>query len=297
MKKLYGVTTALVTPFKKNGCVDFEAIKELVDFLISKGVNCLYPLGTTGEMYHLTMEERKAVAETVVNCAAGRVTVFIHVGSMHQNETMELAKHAYEIGADGIGVVTPSFFNADDREMEEYYTAVAGSVPENFPVYLYNIPQCSGNDLKTSVAQKIADNCKNVIGIKYSFPDFIRTHDYLGINDGEFSVLVGADRLFNAALAMGCSGVVSGISCVYPEPFVEIYKAFQAGNLVEAARLQRIAVKYCETLKGGSNMSYFKEALRLRGINAGYMRAPQLDISEGEIAEMDRQLKDIGYVK
>ena len=297
MKKLFGVTTAMVTPFKKDGSVDFEAIGPLVDFLVSKGVNCLYPLGTTGEMYHLTLEERKAVAEAVVKKAAGRVTVFIHVGSMHQNETIELAKHAHEIGADGIGVVTPSFFGVNDTEMEEYYTAVANSVPGDFPVYLYNIPQCSGNDLKTDVAQKIAEKCKNVIGIKYSYPDFVRTHDYLGINNGDFSVLVGADRLFNAALAMGCTGVVSGISCVYPEPFVDIYNAFIAGDLKEAARLQRIAVRYCETLKGGSNMSYFKEALKLRGIDAGYMRAPQLDIDENEIAELNKQLKAIGYVK
>jgi len=295
MKKLYGVTTAMVTPFEKNGKVDFNAISEIVEFLISKGVNCLYPLGTTGEMYRLSVEERKAVAETVVKCANGRVTVYIHAGAMCQNDTISLAKHASDIGADGIGVVTPSFFGVNDREMEEYYVTVANNVPEDFPVYLYNIPQCSANDLKTNVAQKIADKCSNVVGIKYSYPDFARTQEYLGINNNKFSVLVGADRLFNVALAMGCSGVVSGISGVYPEPFVDIYKAFQNGNIDEAAKIQRIAVRYCETLRGGTNMSYFKEALKLRGINAGYMRAPQLDINKDEITELNEQLKMIGY--
>lgn len=297
MKKLYGVTTAMVTPFDRNGNVDIKAVSGIVEFLISKGVNCLYPLGTTGEMYHLSVEERKAVAETVVKSANGRVTVYIHVGAMCQNDTIELAKHANEIGADGVGVVTPSFFGVNDREIEEYYVAVAKSVPADFPIYLYNIPQCSANDLKADVAQRIAERCENVVGIKYSYPDFVRTQEYLGIRDGNFSVLIGADRLLNVALAMGCSGVVSGVSCVYPEPFVDIYKAFMDGNIEEAARIQKIAVRYVETLKGGSNMSFFKEALKLRGIDAGYMRAPQLDITKDEVELLSEQLNRIGYKK
>jgi Dihydrodipicolinate synthase/N-acetylneuraminate lyase len=294
MKQLYGVTTAMVTPFNKDGKVDLVAVKELVEFLISKDVTCLYPLGTTGEMYRLSVDERKAVAETVVKQAGGRVTVFIHVGSMCQNDTIELAQHASKIGADGIGVVTPSFFTVSDREMEEYYVAVSNSIPGDFPMYLYNIPQCSANDLKADVAQKIADRCSNVIGIKYSYPDFLRTNEYLEINNGKFSVLVGTDRLFDAALAIGCSGVVSGVSCVYPEPFVAIYKAFIKGNFEEARRMQRIATRYCEILRCGSNMSYFKEAIKMRGINAGYMRIPQLDITQ---EEKDKLYKELGNIK
>ena len=295
MTYLFGVTTAMVTPFDKNGKVDLEAVKELVEFLISKGVSCLYPLGTTGEMYHLSVEERKAVAETVVRHAGGRVTVYIHAGAMCQQDTVTLARHASEIGADGIGVVTPAFFGVNDREMEEYYVAVAKNVPEDFPVYLYSIPQCSGNEIKAAVAQKIADRCGNVVGIKYSYPDFLRTNEYLEINNGKFSVLVGTDRLFDAALVMGCSGVVSGVSCVYPEPFVAIYKAFLKGNLDEVRRVQRIAIRYCEILRNGSNMSYFKEALKMRGINAGHMRAPQLDITQLEIDELRKQLSLVDY--
>lgn len=295
MKYLHGVTTAMITPFDENGKVDLKAVEELAEFLILKGVDCLYPSGTTGEMFRLSVEERKAVAETVVRRANGRVTVYIHVGAMCQQDTVDLAKHASEIGADGIGVVTPAFFSVNDREMEEYYVTIANSVPDNFPVYLYNIPQCSGNELKASVAQKIADRCSNVVGIKYSYPDFLRTNEYLEINKGKFSVLVGTDRLFDAALVMGCSGVVSGVSGVYPEPFVAIYKAFLKGNLDEVRKIQRIAIQYCEILRNGSNMSYFKEALKMRGINAGHMRAPQLDITQLEIDELRRQLGFIDY--
>lgn len=293
MKHLYGVTTAMVTPFDRNGKIDLPAVKELINFLISKGIHCIYPLGTTGEMYRLSVEERKALAETVVESVSGRITVFLHVGAMRQDDTVELARHASGIGADGIGIVTPSFFGVNDREMEEYYVAVAKSIPQDFPVYLYNIPQCSGNDLKASTAQNISERCPNVVGIKYSYPDFLRTNEYLAIKDGNFSVLQGVDRLFLAALSMGCAGTVSGISCVFPEPFVAVYKAFQNGKLDEARKMQKVAIRYCEILRNGSNMSYFKEALKMRGIPAGLMRAPQLDLTKTEIDELERQLKEL----
>ncbi|MBY0076265.1 MULTISPECIES: dihydrodipicolinate synthase family protein [Priestia] len=293
MKHLYGVTTAMVTPFTKTGEVDLEKVVNLTEFLISKGVHCLYPLGTTGEMLRLSVKERKQVAETVVKQAANRVTVFIHVGAMNEEDTIELAKHAYEIGADGIGVVTPMFFGANDNELETYFIKVANSVPNDFPVYLYNIPQCSSNDLTAEVAQKVADSCKNVIGIKYSYPDYLRVNDYLNINDGNFSVLPGTDRLFLAALAMGCEGVVSGVSGVYPEPFVETYNAFKANDLEKARKMQKVAIQYCEALLNGSNMSYFKEALKLRGIDVGGMRSPQIDLTEEEVKELDDKLNSI----
>ena len=97
MKKLKGVITAMTTCFDENDQVDVNGMQELTEFLIESGVNCLYPCGTTGEMHLLTVEERKLIAETVVNAAAGRVTVYIQVGAMTTKDTIELAKHACEI--------------------------------------------------------------------------------------------------------------------------------------------------------------------------------------------------------
>jgi 4-hydroxy-tetrahydrodipicolinate synthase len=279
--------------FDEEGKVDFEKVEHLTEFLISKGVHCLYPLGTTGEMIRLSVSERKAVAETVVKTAAGRVNVFIHAGAVTLEDTIELAKHACNIGADGIGAVTPIFLGAIDREMEDYFVRIASGIPQDFPMYLYNIPQCAANDLKTEVAQRVADKCKNVIGIKYSYPDFLRINEYLDINGGNFSVMSGTDRLFLAALAMGCEGTVSGVSCIFPEPFVALYKAFQENNLPQARKWQKIAVKYCEALKNGSNMAFFKAALKLRGVDAGHMRAPQLDLTPDEVRELEHKLSEL----
>lgn len=290
MKKLYGVTTAMVTPMFQNGGINLEGMRYLTDFLIKKGVDCLYPLGTTGEMFKLSVEERKEVAETVINAAKQRVNVFIHVGAMNTEDTLDLANHALDAGADGIGVVTPTFFNASDNEIEEFYTTIANQMPTNFPIYLYSIPQLSGNELPVSVVENLAEKHENIVGIKYSYPDFLMLKDYLAIRSNGFSVLTGADALFLPALAMGCDGVISGVSGVYPEPFVEILNAYKNNDINKARELQGQADKIINILKAGSNMSYFKKALDHRGIHAGSVRAPQQDIGSNIVEKLIEEL-------
>lgn len=282
MKLLKGVITAMTTPFDDNDRIDYEAIKEQTEFLISKGVNALYPCGTTGEMLLMSIEERKKVAKTVVDQAKGRVIVYIHVGAMTQKDTVELAKHAYEIGADGIGIVTPIFFHMTEGELVNYYSVIAHSVPETFPIYLYSIPQLAKNDITAELAQKIATKNKNIVGIKYSYPDTERIQDLLTVNNGNFSVVMGPDRLFLPGLLMGCSGTVSGCSGPMPEYFVEIYKAYTEGNIERAAKIQREAVQAVKVLRGGSRLEIFKETLNMRGLRGGHVRAPLMDLSDEE---------------
>lgn len=286
MKKLYGVTVAMITPFDEQGRVNVQALVHLTDMLLEKGVNCLYPCGTTGEMVHLSTEERKLVAETVVKTAAGRGTVFVHCGAMKQEDTEELLLHAVKIGADGAGVVTPMFLGVNREEMEAYYRRLSDIVPPDFPLYLYNIPQCAGNDLTAQSAACLSAACPNIAGIKYSYPDMIRTLEYLDISG--FSVLHGCDKLFSSLLMMGCDGTVSGVAGVFPEPFVKVYEAWLERDLEKAAHWQKVCVRFCDMLKCGSNMSYFKEALKLRGVCAGGMRLPQRNLKE----EVIQGLKD-----
>ena len=289
MKHLYGVTVAMVTAFDQDNKVDLAAMAELTKMLVAKGVDCLYPCGTTGEMLRMTVEERMAVAETVIKTAAGRVTVFVHCGAMRQEDTIRLIHHAKSAGADGAGVVSPQFFGATEREMIAYFKAAASCQPD-FPLYLYNIPQCAGNDISAAAAEVLAAECDNIVGIKYSYPDINRTIDYIGVNEGDFSVLHGLDRAFVSLLALGCDGTVSGIAGVFPEPFAAVYSAWKKGQWEEARQLQKVCIRFCDALKRGSNMSYFKEALKMRGIQAGYMRAPQLDLTAVEIESLREEL-------
>ena len=290
VKKLYGVITAMTTPFTKGGAVDAEAIEQQVEFLIEKGVNCLYPCGTTGEMYLMSEEERMLVAQTVVKKAAGRVTVYIHCGAMSQEETIRLAQHAHRIGADGVGVVTPSYFGVSARMMVAYYRAVSQSLPPDFPMYIYVIPQLAANDIAAAAMEEIAVACPNVIGVKYSFANMRRLVEYLQVRNGNFSVVFGPDDLFFPALAMGADGTVSGCSSCLPEWFVAVYKAYLAGDYPKARELQFLATKLAKIVRGGADMSVFKNVQTMRGVRGGYMKAPLLDLLPDEVEALRLQL-------
>lgn len=292
MKKLYGVITAMTTPFTEDNKVDVEALEQQTEYLIEKGVDCLYPTGTTGEMYLMTPEERELVAETVVKKAAGRVTVFIHTGAMTLEETIRLAQHAHKIGADGVGVVTPSYFTVDDRAMVQYYKDVCSALPQDFPVYVYVIPQLAHNDITPETMEKICEACPNVIGVKYSFADMSRVLKYLRVKNGDFSVVFGADHMFLPALVAGCDGTVSGCSGPFPELFVEVYKQFKAGNMKAAREAQDKANDMVWLMKGGADMSIFKNILTFRGVRGGHMRKPLLDLSEEDVKILYEAVKD-----
>lgn len=290
MKKMYGVITAMTTPLTIDDKVDTKAIEDHVEFLISKGVNCLYPCGTTGEMMNLSLEERELIAETVVKATRGRVIVYIHVGAQTTDQTIRLAKHAEKIGADGIGVVTPPFFGLNNKAMVRYYKEVSSSVSPDFPIYVYVIPQCAANDITAPVMEQIANECPNIIGCKYSWADCIRMKDYLNIRNGNFSVLFGPDRLFLPALSMGCDGTVSGCSGPMPEHFVEIYRAWQSGDVIKAKEEQKIANEICEIMKSGADMGIFKSILDFRGLTGGHMRRPLLDLDTEERTALKDQI-------
>jgi dihydrodipicolinate synthase/N-acetylneuraminate lyase len=291
MKKLYGIITAMTTPFTAEGKVDVKAVEEQTEFLIGKGVQCLYPCGTTGEMYLMSVEERELVARTVVNKAAGRVTVYIHCGAMTVEDTIELARNAHEIGADGIGVVTPIYFTVDDRAMVEYYKTISKAVPEDFPIYVYVIPQLAHNDVSAECMDEIAKECKNIVGVKYSFADMRRIIEYTKVRGGSFSVVPGADDWLLPALVCGCDGVVSGCSGPFPEAFVNVYKAYKAGDLALARKAQDHATKLVYLMRFGADMSIFKNILTMRGVKGGHMRKPLLDLAEDQVAELRKQVE------
>ena len=286
MQLLYGVVVPMTTPFDKKGNVNISALEQQTEFLIDKEVHGLYPCGTTGEMLLMSLDERELVAETVVKKTAGRIPVFIQCGAIATKDTLRLAAHAKSIGADGIGVVTSSFFGINDKAMIEYYKTIAKSLPNDFPIYLYNIPQCSTNDIKPEICEKLVQSCPNIIGIKYSGNDPTRVLEYIKINNYNFSVLVGPDRHFLQYMVVGCTGTVSSTAGIIPEIFVGIYNAYQTGDMDKALELQRKANDVIDILKAGTNLSMYKEAQVIRGLARTYVRPPLLDITEMERKEL-----------
>ncbi len=292
MVKMKGVVVPVVTPFDRNDNVDTDVLSNLVDYLIGKGVDSVYPNGTTGEMLKLSTDERKLVAETCIKASRGRIPVFVQTGAPTTKETIELSLDALGKGASGIGVVTPQFFGVSRREMVNYYVSVSKALPDDFPVYLYNIPQCSANDIDADTVEEILTKTKNVVGMKYSGSDFIRFNRYLLCGEGKLEVMVGPDKLFIEGLAIGCSGVISGCSQCYPDPFINVWKEWKKGN-TEAARKEQVwATRLAEIVKAGADMGYFKAALEHNGIGVSHMRAPQMDITVDEKKKLFAALDD-----
>lgn len=298
MNRLYGVVIPLVTPLTEDDKIDIASLERLVDHCIDGGMTSLYPCGTTGEMMYLSVAERKQIAEAVVKKAAGRIPVFVHVGAWNQADTIELAQHAVEIGAQGIGVVTPSFYTISDRGLVDYYTAVANSVPEDFAVYMYGIKQNAVNDLNKNVCQQVADRCKNVIGVKYSFPDMTRLQELMTVRNGEFDVLVGPDHLFEAVCAVGGKGVVSGNAMVVREHYAALWDAIQKKDYDLATKIQRRTNVLNSTMCAINNIAAYKVILKNEGVlSTTKMRRPMENLTPEQEQDLLARMAELDYKK
>lgn len=298
MKKLYGTVVPIITPLTDEDTIDVESLKRLVDHVINGGLQCLYPCGTTGEMMYLTVEERKLVAEETVKQAANRVPVFIHVGAWNLKDTIELAQHAEAIGADGIGVVTPAFFKLSDQGLIDFYTSVANSVSKDFSVYMYAIPQNAINDVSVAVCEEVAKQCSNVLGIKYSYPDFTKLQQFMMVNNQKFSVLVGPDHLFEALCAVGGDGVVSGNAMIVREHYAAIWDAIQKKDFDLATKYQRRTNILNATMCEINNIAAYKVILKEEGIIAtSNMRRPMENLTEEQEKSLLEEMKRLEYKK
>lgn len=292
MKRMKNLVVPTITPFDEEGKIDPEGIKGHFDFLIKAGVKDFYVLGTTGEVFLMNTEERKIVAELVVEYVGDRGNIFIQIGSISTKEACDLAQHAESIGAAGIGAVTPFYFNVSQREMESYYLEIAKSVSDNFSVYLYNLPGCTTNDLLPETVSKLAE-VKNIVGIKNSMKDILRLSQLVDETPDDFDVIIGADPILMSAILYGAKGSVSGNANVFPEVFIEFYQAIKEKNY-DKARQKQIAIRHIITvLKDGANLAYFKQALVYRGFKPTFTRKPLLGLNQKEKDILNNEVKEI----
>lgn len=294
MKKLDGVVAPILTPYDADKDIDYRVVNRLTEFYIEKGVHGLYPCGTTGETCLLTVPERKQILETVLAAADGRIAVFAHVGTLSRRDTLELALHACQVGADGIGIITPPFYKLSDEAIFQYYDSIISELPVDFPVYLYAIPQNCVNDLTPELVLRLAEKHANICGIKYSYPNLQRLNAYIALLE-DFSVLIGPEDLFFVALTTGAAGVVSGNANVIPESFVEIYEAFKKKDYVRARATQRKTAKQCDVLNNYGGISAYKYALKYRGFDCGGVRSPLLDLNTQQEKDLLQALNALDF--
>ncbi|HJD46540.1 MAG TPA: dihydrodipicolinate synthase family protein [Candidatus Mediterraneibacter norfolkensis] len=265
-KSMKGVVIPTITPMTENGAVDEQGVAAFAEYLIEAGVDCLYPNGTNGESLLLTEQERQRIAEIMVETSHGRVPVFIQCGAMTTAETVAHAQHSVKIGADGIGIMSPAFFPMDEEALFQYYSDVISPLPEGFPVYIYNIPGCTTNDVKPELLNRLMNAFPNIAGIKFSSPDLMRVEDYFEKADRKPELLIGCDSLFLQCLITGGVGTVTGPGSIFHERFTRLYRQFQEGDMKGAMKTQEQIVDLDRKLAGIPGIPGLKALLKIRGV-------------------------------
>jgi dihydrodipicolinate synthase/N-acetylneuraminate lyase len=208
---LKGRIAAAVTPLRDGGAaLDLEAVPPYVDFLADGGLDGVLALGTTGEGILLSVGERKDVAEAFVATGGERLDVAVHCGAQTTADTVELARHAAEVGADAVAVIGPPYYAYDEEALYDHFAAAAEAAGET-PFYLYEFKARTGYSIPLSVVERLGDR---VAGLKVSNQPYEAVAPYL--LDGK-DLFVGAEALVDRGLAEGAAGSVSGLAAAFPE--------------------------------------------------------------------------------
>ncbi|MEM1529953.1 MAG: 4-hydroxy-tetrahydrodipicolinate synthase [Candidatus Bathyarchaeia archaeon] len=284
-----GIFPAIITPFDSDGNVDFEALRDVVRFQIEGEVHGFFVCGTVGEGALMSVEQRKAVAETVIKEASGKVPVIVHVGTTNTNECVELAKHAERIGAKAVGAITPYFFKPDIEGLIMHYQMIAES--SHIPVFAYNIPQITGFNLTPEIFRRLCV-IEGIVGIKDSSGNLSQLQEIIETAPKPITVINGADDILLAALLVGANAEISGVANAAPELMVELYESFKENNITRALELQRKvnALRRILYTGGPSNIASIKAAMELRGVRAGLPRKPLRPLKSDEMARLKDKL-------
>lgn len=286
--KIEGIITALLTPFV-NGKVNEQALRDHVDFQIENGVHAIFPCGTMGEGPLMNAEQRRRVAEIVIDQAGGRVPVIVHVGSIGTATALGLAKHAEDAGADAVSSICPYYFPHDRVSVINYYKSLSEAT--DLPVFIYNNPGLTKFNITPDMVEEIAKS-PNVVGVKDSSRSLPQITQIIRRLGKDFIVLIGGCWLLLPALAVGARGCVSSISNIFPDTVVEIYKAFQKGDLMWARNAHKRVTAIWETLSRGPYISTHKEALRLLAHDLGEVLGPLREMTDQEKKKLREDLRE-----
>ena len=292
LDKYKGIFPAFYACYDDEGNVSAERTKALVELLIEKGVSGLYVGGSSGECIYLSPEERKLTLEAVMEAAKGRITIIAHVACNNTKDSCELARHAQQVGADAIAAIPPIYFRLPEKAIAKYWNDISAAAPD-LDFVIYNIPQLAGVALTLPLLDEMLKNPR-VIGIKNSsmpvqdIQMFKRQSEIAG---KEIVVFNGPDEQFVSGRLIGADGGIGGTYAVMPELFIRMNEALAKGDFNRAQKLQNVAdeVIYTMCSAKGNMYAVAKEVIRkMSGIALGGVRAPLLNLEDGDDAVVDK---------
>jgi 4-hydroxy-tetrahydrodipicolinate synthase len=286
-----GLTVALVTPFR-DSAVDYDGLRELVDWHVEQGTDCVSPVGTTGESPTLSHEEHERVIATVVEQAGGRIRVMAGTGSNSTAEALRLTRFASKAGADGALMVAPYYNKPTQEGIVQHYTRVAEAV--DIPIIVYNIPGRTGRNIEPPTFVRLAE-LENIVGVKEASGSLDLASDI--VTQTDLTVLSGDDSLTLPLLAIGGRGVVSVVGNLVPADMRAMIEAFDRGRVEEAMDWHRKLFPLCrDMLSLATNPIPIKTAMRMLGRGTGELRLPMCAMDEASEGKLRRTLVSYGLL-
>ncbi len=288
-----GAIVAIVTPFK-NGKVDEEALRELIEFQIANGTDGIVPCGTTGESPVLSHEEHDRVIEITVKAVRKRVPVIAGTGSNSTEEALRLTKHAYECGADGALMVAPYYNRPTQEGLYQHYKLIAEKVP--IPIIVYNIPGRTGVNITPETMARLS-KIKNIVGTKEAAGSLRQMQDVLTQCGPDFVVLSGDDWFTYPLLSIGGHGIISVVSNIAPADMAALVDAFFAGDFKKAKELHYKMTPLIDALFIETNPAPVKAALHLMGKIQYEVRQPLWKLSDANFEKLRKTMQNYGLIK
>ncbi|MBT9151359.1 MAG: 4-hydroxy-tetrahydrodipicolinate synthase [candidate division WS2 bacterium] len=290
-----GILPAVVTPLTAEGNINEKALRKLINYLIDGGVHGVFVVGTTGEFYGLTPEEKREVVQISVDEVKKRVPVYVGTGAITTRECVMLINIAEESRADAVSVLTPMFINPNQDELYLHYKTIAQNTA--LPVLLYNNLPKTGVNITPATARKLAE-IDNIVGIKDSSGDFTLTAEYIrNTRDKDFYVLAGRDTLIHACLCHGGTGAIAACANVAPRLVADIYDKYIAGDIEGSLEAQFALAPLRIAFTLGSFPTVIKEALGMIGVDVGQCMAPIGVMSVEERGQLKKVLAQMNLLK
>jgi len=290
-----GSATALVTPFSESGTkINFDALKDLIDFQISNGTKALIILGTTGEASTITLEERIKIIECAVSHTNKRVPVIAGAGS---NDTMVAVNNSkiYEsLGVDGLLIVTPYYNKCTQKGLIEHYKKISDNV--NLPIILYNVPGRTGVNILPSTVKELS-KIKNIIAIKGASGNLEQVSEIARICEDDIDIYCGDDALILPVLSVGGKGVISVASNIVPDLVNKLCESFFEGEIEESRQYQFLLNPLIKALFLEVNPIPVKTALNLMNKKAGGLRLPLTSMETENIEILKSEMIKLELIK
>lgn len=290
---LRGSIVPLVTPFR-DGEIDDDALRGLIEFQIENGSHGIGVTGTTGEPTSLTPEEREHVIDLAVRAASGRLPVVAGTGSVNHAETVRFTRFAERVGADAALVIVPYYTKPTQEALYQHFRSIASEV--DLPLILYNIPGRAAANLEPHTLARLHRDCPNIIGVKEANPNFLQVSLDIAACGRDFNVYSGIETLCYPMLAVGGAGHVSATGNILPREVAELYNLCEAGRWSEALDLHYRLLEVNEALFIETNPAPVKTALGLMGKISPELRLPLYEMLPGNRERLIEALEKYGLL-